>query len=256
MTAKGADITGTITTSNIKASGGTIGGWRLNQDSLYNVDTSSPTYIMTGNISTTSTNDTGTYIGSGYIINGGEDGSYKLAWIHNGAIDLTRQPYKDSPYRNVITSDMILGYSSSNSNAWFMVDNINEKVAVNGSISCSSLYATNNIKLNLDSYLLSYQVMTGTTKYISILGKSSGGNIWLGHYSADYTSLTTTIQLNASSVYARGTFYTPDGTVSKSDSRLKSNITDIDITNIVVSADEERTYCKTYILNKFISQEI
>lgn len=156
----------------ITATSGYIGGekgWKINDTSIINSG-DSDSLIMTGDIDTVSTNKEGTFMGKGYIINGGNDSldkdkpNYKLAWIHNGAIDLTRQPYKDSPYRTVITSDIIQGYCGANTSPWFHISNIDKTMFVDGETTFGDkMYIQNDVKIDTDISVNEIKIRTEET---------------------------------------------------------------------------------------------
>lgn len=54
LTAKAANVSGTITTSNITATGGKIGGWNLNSSKIYSGDSSSGVVVMRSPTASTS----------------------------------------------------------------------------------------------------------------------------------------------------------------------------------------------------------
>lgn len=211
----------------IKADNGNIGGWNIEQGSLTNDNIKSPSYIMTGNIDFNSTEDTGTRIGNGHILNGGKDGDldgdfYRLAWIHNGVVDLYRQPYNTSSYRTIVTSDII--EMSKNDKIWFNANMVSNSF---------ELYANMHISGNLlidDNYYISSSRLWNGNIHASIIGRSSSGNIYVGMYyygNSQHPEYTANIILSALNVSSLGTFHTPDGTVSASDERLKTDICDI-----------------------------
>lgn len=83
-----------------------------------------------------------------------------------------------------------------------------------------------NLILYNNKYIMTDQYINNTR--LSLFGESAGHNIWIGHYDASQTWGRESIQLNAHKVISRGTFQTPDGTVSKSDRRIKRDICNLD----------------------------
>lgn len=155
----------------ITATSGYIGGengWEITGNSIQNTNPKADASIMTGDISSDSSNGKGTLINKGDIINGGDDGTYKLAWIHNGAIDLYRQPRTTSRYRTVITSDVIQGINDSG--AWFYVNNIDGQLTV-----------------------------SGTTKFNSAVNFNAGLRLYKHDGSTDFCLLSTTFTGNSES---------------------------------------------------------
>lgn len=189
--AKEGEFNGTITAKN-----GNIGSWDIGNNYIRQTNLSKSSYIMNGSISRDSTNDTGTRIADGEIMQGGQDGdNHKLAWIHNGAIDLTRQPYDDTKYRNVITSDII--QMIKNNKIWYDINGVDREIFIKASsISlCNKSYLDDKIWLYAD----------GQYEEISVHGKVMiDGDL---------------------SVY--GTLYAPDGAVSTSDRRYKKDIQEV-----------------------------
>ena len=211
----------------VVADSGSIGGWNIDSYSLTNSDIESSSYIMTGDIDFNSTSGTGTRIGNGHILNGGKDGDldgdfYRLAWIHNGVVDLYRQPYNTSSYRTIVTSDII--EMSKNDKIWFNANMVSNSF---------ELYANMHISGNLlidDNYYISSSRLWNGNIHASIIGRSSSGNIYVGMYyygNSHHPEYTASIILSALNVSSLGTFHTPDGTVSTSDERLKTDICDI-----------------------------
>ncbi|MDE6851632.1 MAG: tail fiber domain-containing protein, partial [Lachnospiraceae bacterium] len=115
---------------------------------------------------------------------------------------------------------------------FYMKNNSNASELMCTDIYCSNLICDhttsyNGMTINLDQYITTNEVIPETNTYINIIGKSSSSTLWIGHYEKTYQWYTHSIQLNAGSTTSVGTFYTPDGSVSRSDIRLKTEITDI-----------------------------
>lgn len=99
--------------------------------------------------------------------------------------------------------------------------------SVYSELFCDHVTSHDGMTLNIDRYITSNVPLPNSNALVSIIGKSSSSAIWIGHYQTEYKDQTKSIQLNADIINSIGTLFTPDGSISQSDIRLKTEITDI-----------------------------
>lgn len=195
-----------------------------------NSDESVSTKISGGVIQITSQN-----IGTqGIMI---QDGSGDNAVIRGNYLDFS---YKNTGRRTAV------GFinAESNETGFYLINSNNTikgHLKMENNSDASSLYCTNvtidgGITLDNNKYIYGNVVASEDNTRLSTIGRSYGSNsssswsnIWIGHYNAAYSGNTNSIFLSTAAVTSYGTVYTPDGTVSKSDARQKTNICSLDI---------------------------
>ena len=192
---------GDIITNNITAKGGQIGNWYIDGGWLRADESISDEAGISWN-----SKDRNTH----FTLNGD---NMEMTNIDTGKVKFRINAYSsvvNDPNSNCLIADV--GNISLHSDG-------NMTLSANGHICVNS-----PIRLTNNRYILTDQ--SAGDSYLSLFGESNNWNIWIGHYNTDYGSQRT-IYLNAGKAVSVGTFYTPDGSVSKSDKRIKDDITDI-----------------------------
>ena len=209
--ASSGEFTGKITSSS-----GNIGGWNIEEDSLKTIT------------------NAGIYQLNPYI-----NGSPCMRIMDGKAIfglygTKMYGYFDDSQYVDISNQGIYAQNTNTNKDNSlysFAFNNLDNTFTVNCD-SCN-LYAETTISkhdllIDNDYYISSSSTWDGV--HASIIGRSSSGNIYVGMYyygNSHHPEYTTSILLSALNVESLGTFKTPDGTVSASDERLKTDICDI-----------------------------
>lgn len=254
LTCINGEISGKIT-----ANSGSIGGWKISKNAIYKdcesmTDETNGIYLGTDGIHSV-----------GSVMSLGDDGTQKQLKIYDGQLEIYQRNL-DSAYRKdmgiTIKNDYIDGKNNPMScnirssymdfyskHGWCSVGYIEDDIVnsdfgfylmdnnacLHGFFKVSSIddYQTSTLSCDYinTNEINSYFTAANTDHSLGMISMGMTDNVsylYVGDSKYEYRNYINNMILNASSVHSNGTFYTPDGTISVSDKRLKTDITDID----------------------------
>ncbi len=132
--------------------------------------------------------------------------------------------YENDGYADISCEGVYVGTTNTVGRYLFEANTLDNKVAIG-----SNMYLSRGMFLDDDNYIYS-NAYYNTDLKCSIIGKTKSGNIYMGMYyynNSYHPEYINNIILSAYNTEVLGTLKTPDGTVVKSDARLKTDVADV-----------------------------